>query len=487
MTSTTFTFSSSPFTDTSTDTFLTSASYNDRTNELTGVVIGTLVTSLSNNCFYYCPYLTNATISNTVESIGDYCFSRTSISSIIIPSSVTTMGEACFSRTNISSIVIPSSVTTMGDACFATNYQLTSVEIPNSITNLSNNCFYDCTGLTTIVIPDSVITIGNNCFSNCLNLSSVTIPTSVTSLGNYCFNNCTALITINIPNSITLLGNFCFNNCTSLETVNLTNSITSLGEYCFANCASIVYMIIPSFVASLGSYCFVNCYTMSELQFNNPKNLTSIGVGIFNNIPNAFTVSYYNVTSYYRMSDASKELQTQMPSGMTFDYYPKSAPPCFNKGTQILIFDTIQLVDKYVPIEQLKVGDLVKTYRHGNIPIKHINSSIITNNPENKLESMFKHNTTNLIVTGGHSILTDKITKTQQNNMLKKWKFSRRIENKYCLLACVSPHFTQIIDNNEYEIYHLVLDSKIVHFGIYAEEILTESCSEKAFLKFFTL
>ena len=66
-------------------------------HDLTGITIGTNVTSIGFEAFYYCTNLTSVSIPNSVTSIGDFtffgCFDLTSVT---IPGSVTSIGQEVF-------------------------------------------------------------------------------------------------------------------------------------------------------------------------------------------------------------------------------------------------------------------------------------------------------------------------------------------------------------------------------------------------------
>ncbi|MDY4740946.1 MAG: leucine-rich repeat domain-containing protein [Alloprevotella sp.] len=71
--------------------------------------------------YYECSSLTSITIPNSVESLGDYCFSNCSgLTSITIPNSVTSLGEYCFLEcSSLTSIyMIPSTPPITGDGIF---------------------------------------------------------------------------------------------------------------------------------------------------------------------------------------------------------------------------------------------------------------------------------------------------------------------------------------------------------------------------------
>jgi hypothetical protein len=173
------------------------------------------------------------------------------------------------------------------------------------------------------------------------------------------------------------------------------------------------------------------------------------------------------------------------------DVYSSTTPLCFNKGTKILCLNQ-ELFDDYVPIEQLQLGDYVKTYKHGYRKIIKIIKGSFKNNPKKWNMCMYKMTKTksnrlieDLIVTGGHSILVDSITKQQQAKYDEMGisEFSKEtIDGKHLLLACVSDQFAPMPDNKVYTYYHLLLNNdndEEERFGIWANGILTETPNEK--------
>lgn len=164
--------------------------------------------------------------------------------------------------------------------------------------------------------------------------------------------------------------------------------------------------------------------------------------------------------------------------------------PCFNKGTKILCLNSV-MEEEYIPIEDLKKGDLVKSYLHGYRRIDSIGKNSMINNPEHFNLSMYKMEKTpenglidDLIVTGGHSILVDDLGDYYTENELKFKGKIPKIDDKIFLLSAVSKDFTQLTDTNEYTYYHLVLENNgnnDERFGIWANGVLTETISKNQF------
>ena len=158
---------------------------------------------------------------------------------------------------------------------------------------------------------------------------------------------------------------------------------------------------------------------------------------------------------------------------------------CYNENTKILTSNG------YESIQNLRVGDMIKTYKHDYKKIKLIGKKTMINNPDSVGNCMYIHRKTGLIITGEHSILTTTAPKIYSNKMLfalrNRGKVSNinsysMIDDMYLLKVYKSPDFDKIINNNMYTYYHIVLEGNR-EYGIWANEILTETTSEEHFLK----
>lgn len=166
-------------------------------------------------------------------------------------------------------------------------------------------------------------------------------------------------------------------------------------------------------------------------------------------------------------------------------------PQCFNEGTKILYLNK-NLREEYIPIENLRKGDYVKTYKHGYKKIDLIGNNHMLNNPDKFSECMYIMQKTeengfieDLIVTGGHSILVDNIDIFKREND-KILGSSIKIDDKYLLVASLSKHFIKIENNNLYTYYHFILENNgnnDKRYGVWANGILTETPSKNQFLE----
>lgn len=174
---------------------------------------------------------------------------------------------------------------------------------------------------------------------------------------------------------------------------------------------------------------------------------------------------------------------------------PISDPSCFNEGTKILCLNK-NFEEEYIPIENLRKGNLVKTYKHGYRKIDLIGVDTIINNPSKFHTCMFKLKKTqenglidDLIVTGGHSILVEDLGIYKEINDkifgTTPMITTPMIEDKYLLLCCVSKDFEKIENINLYNCYNFILENNQndnERFGVWANGILVEIPSKNQFL-----
>jgi hypothetical protein len=164
---------------------------------------------------------------------------------------------------------------------------------------------------------------------------------------------------------------------------------------------------------------------------------------------------------------------------------------CFHENTKILCL--IDEKEEYVPIKNLTKEHDVKTYLHGYRKIKSIGKRSFINNPNNMTNCMYvlkktedNNLTEDLMLTGGHSILVDEITKNERKKQSLYWRQEQVIDNKKLLLAGVSSLFEPVMTNEIFTYYHFTLEhneneSSHKRFGVYANEVLVETPTNKTF------
>ena len=135
---------------------------------------------------------------------------------------------------------------------------------------------------------------------------------------------------------------------------------------------------------------------------------------------------------------------------------------------------------------------MVKTLKHDFVPISKIYSSKL-NNPEHNeriadrlyILSKEKYPELNedLILTGGHALLVDQLTKEEIESMLKILDTIYMTDEKLRLLACIDNNAMIYNKSGEFNIWHIALENinENTNYGIYANGLLVESCAIKLF------
>jgi len=179
-------------------------------------------------------------------------------------------------------------------------------------------------------------------------------------------------------------------------------------------------------------------------------------------------------------------------NGSTDVYYLYPAFPCFLEGSTILC--KVDDVEKYVPVEQLKKGTLVKTSLNGYKPVVLVGQGTIENPGDNERTEnrLYKCSTSkypdlkdDLYITGCHSILEFPITEKQKEDTMKHLGELFVTDNKYRLMACVDERAEPWNSKGIYTIWHFALENhdEKMNYGVYANGgLLVETCSIR-FLK----
>jgi len=215
--------------------------------------------------------------------------------------------------------------------------------------------------------------------------------------------------------------------------------------------------------------------------------------------PEGFTVGTYGGFSSWRLASNSNGSSSQVPvynSGDSLNsdgnYYLYPANPCFLEGSQILC--SVDGVEKYVAVEELKKGMLVKTRGHGFKAVELIGSGVIANpgddaRTENRLyrcsTRMYPELKSDLFITGAHSILVKELTGKERAQTVKQLGRVFATGDRYRLMACLDARAEPWNAKGTYPIWHFALENadETRNYGVYANGgLLVETCSIK-FLK----
>jgi len=216
-------------------------------------------------------------------------------------------------------------------------------------------------------------------------------------------------------------------------------------------------------------------------------NVTSVIVNTSNTMPDANTISglvpNQNQIEFTITAQDGVTHQTY-----SFNLYMDAQIICFRAGTKIRAL--VNGKDVYVPIESLQRGHLVKTYKHGYVPIDLIGHSTMTNpghsqRTKNRLyqcrSSAYPELFEPLFITGCHSILVDTLSEEARQTTQRDTGKIFATEEKYRLMAYIDPKAEPYKKAGEFQIWHFSLenDHYFANYGVYANGLLVESASKR--------
>ena len=180
---------------------------------LTSFTIPNSVVSIGLNAFESCSGLSSVHISNLeswckISFSGGYSnplsvahhlyLNGEEIINLVIPNGITSIGNDAFDGcTFLTSVTIPNTVTNIGNGAFSGCSGLPSITIPNSVTKIGPNAFRSCSGLQSVTIPNSVTSIGKYAFYECSSPITITIGSGIKSIQGYAFASCTKITDVN--------------------------------------------------------------------------------------------------------------------------------------------------------------------------------------------------------------------------------------------------------------------------------------------------
>jgi len=223
-----------------TDYYSIDAPWYSYKSQIKTVVVEDGVTSIGARAFYSCYALTDASISDSVKTIGYYAF-----------------GGGC---SNLTQITIPYGVTAIGNGAFVSCYALTNVNIPDSVITIGQWAFEYCTDLKTVTVGKSVATIDRLAFHGCTALSQITLPVSVTNIKQYAFLECNSLANVYYDGTYEQWSKI------NIESDNLSlyNAILHTTDYVSSNVAGIGIKTMPQKMV----YCVGEEFNTNGLSLN---------------------------------------------------------------------------------------------------------------------------------------------------------------------------------------------------------------------------
>jgi len=250
------------------------------------------------------------------------------------------------------------------------------------------------------------------------------------------------------------------------------------GDNAFKDDISLVSITLPDNI-SLRNNVFIGCTNLVRINvsatFNNFDQFTLQQLGL----PTTQVIIYY-------ASGNPNVPRVDQRNGYT--YIDSRYIVCFKEDSKLLCF--VGGREKYVAIQDIRPGTLVKTLAHGYKQVALIGKTKIYN-PGNKLHyknrlykctpAKYPELTEDLVITGCHSILVDEITADERETTMELLGKIYATDDKYRLLACIDKRAEPYEEEGLHTIWHLALEHEniFVNYGVYANGLLVETCSKR--------
>ena len=299
------------------------------------------VVSIGKYAFAACKSLSDITIPDTVTSIGDCAFYKSTVlTTVYFMGDAPTVGKSVFKDTNATIyynegtdkwtnpwadrptkkadeipdtgltgiqykvsgnavtitgytgtrtiLTIPDNieghqVTTIGDNAFYKSEKLESIDIPDTVTSIGKYAFAGCKNLRDVFLPepDSGLTIGEYAFASCPSIDFIFIPNG-TIIEDYAFYNCDGLIYAGYlwgGDKTSKIGKYAFCKCSNLQIISISETVESIGDYAFAECSRLHDITLSDGIKTIGKYAFAACGFLRNISI--PASVTSIGDAAF--------------------------------------------------------------------------------------------------------------------------------------------------------------------------------------------------------------
>jgi len=379
---------------------------------------------------------------------------------------------------------------------YALDTAVESINIIRNCKNYGNNISFYAGGICGVYCFTNNST---NIIENCINSGSLTNELSSGIVGAFSFNimndNSSKSNIINCINTGNQLANNCSGIIYSAGPCKITNCFSIGNITNLAGSAGIINMRMNPQQGVTQTFIITNCYTLYGNITIEPLVMTinncyePLGTWDTTTAKTSLLVDSTNVWGYDKLNGATNIalpfvlLSFNPTYDSVFFGVPIITIPCFKEDTLILTNTG------YVPIQNLRKGDLIKTLLHDFVPLNMIGSRVIYNSSDVDIKdrlyvcskSEYSDITEDLIITGTHSILVDEL---KENEIDKTRLVLGNIfitDNKYRLPACVDNRAKYYDNEGSFTIYHIALDNNdyYMNYGVYANGLLVETCSKR--------
>ena len=127
--------------------------------------------------------------------------SWTALETLHLPVNLTVIPyQMVYGCTNLSNISIPNYVQEIGNEAFSGCVKLHSIDFADgqNLLSIGQYAFYNCSTLVSVTMPEGMQTLGAYAFYNNASLVKIKLPSTLSVIGNYAFGKCQQLMKMNV-------------------------------------------------------------------------------------------------------------------------------------------------------------------------------------------------------------------------------------------------------------------------------------------------
>lgn len=195
-------------------------------------------------------------------SLSRYATANSKIKYMEFIANISSIGQNAFYGTRLEQFTLPDSVTTIGDRAFAKSSIVTfMINNTSEAITFGNYVFEGSPNLENVYLTPNIQTVGVGLFKDCLSLGSSNAGFDLslvtwTELPAETFRGCITLKSVTLGNSITKIGDYSFAGCSVLEGASFTNQLTHVGKYAFSECNALSGLNFGTMIVEIGEDAF---------------------------------------------------------------------------------------------------------------------------------------------------------------------------------------------------------------------------------------
>lgn len=277
----------------------------------------TNIKKISYYSFSNCLSLKQVVLPESLEEVGQYAFSNSSIEYVVFPSNVKKIASyAYYGCTKLKQIEFTGVVEEVGIAIFNGCSSLNKVKGMSNLKIIGDRMFYGCTSLKEVSLDGNVEKVVKLAFGACTGISNIYISSKVKEIDDTAFVGMTSLTAFEVeednqffssvdgvlfnkdqtllitypiasinevyqmPNSVVKVSEGAF-YLTNLKKINLSENLEIISKTCFYYNQQLESIAIPSKVLEIGEAAFVGCTKLKEIIFEEDAKLTNINKQAF--------------------------------------------------------------------------------------------------------------------------------------------------------------------------------------------------------------